>query len=91
MAKYRNRGGRIVTLDPNNRDVIHAVAEKEYFLIEEEKKEIPTPVKKVVEKPVIVKEDKLDKKELTIDYVNKFNKKPFPGWSAEILRDKIGE
>ena len=90
MEKYTNRGGRVVTLDTNSKEIIQAIAEGEFVLIEEE---VEAPVKKPVKKecpkegcPIV-----LDKKVLTAIYVDKFGKRPLAGWGAEKLAEKLAE
>ncbi len=81
MAKYTNRGGRTVDLDPNKPDTIARVDAGEL-----------TPIA-AVPKEEIVGEDTPgpDKKELTAKYIAKFDKKPFAGWNAEKLQEKLNQ
>jgi len=85
MDFYKNRGGRIVTLNTNSKEVIEAIKAGEFTLVEDVAV-VTAPVKKVAVAPV-----KLDKKELTAEYVLRFGKRPFAGWSAEKLTEKLAE
>lgn len=86
MAKYTNRAGRILDLNPNSNDTIMRVESGEMIPA------VVTPEKEVIkEKAQVVTPTVLDKKELTAKYIAKFEKKPFAGWSAEKLQEKLNQ
>jgi len=89
MDFYKNRGGRIVTLNTNSKEIIEAIKAGEFTLVEEVA-EAPVAkecVKKVADAPI----KKVDKKALVKEYVEKFGKRPFAGWSADKLAEKLAE
>jgi hypothetical protein len=88
MDFYKNRGGRIVTLDTNSKEIIEAIAAGEFTLIEDEKPVAKACVKKACAEKVI---PPMDKEALTVLYKDKFGKRPFAGWDAKKLTEKLAE